>query len=199
MGLLEGLRVLDMADGKGEYCGRVLAELGADVLRLEPPEGGRSRRFEPLAADGQTSLYFAVRNAGKRGVTLDWRDPASHGDLHRLLETCDVWVEAERPGTLEAHGLAPREVLARHPSLVLTSITDFGQDGPYRDWLGTDMIGFAMGGMMHRAGRPEKPPLTAPGSLAYDAVETGEVVLLFLSNFLDFVLKKIYKLTLCAS
>ena len=70
MGLLEGLRVLDMADGKGEFCGRVLAELGADVLRLEPPEGGRSRRLGPFSVDGKTSLHFAVRNAGKRGVVL---------------------------------------------------------------------------------------------------------------------------------
>ncbi|MED5261048.1 MAG: CoA transferase [Myxococcota bacterium] len=169
MGLLDGLRILDMADGKGEYCGRLLAELGADVLRLEPPGGSRSRRLGPFAVDGKTSLHFAVRNAGKRGVVLDWRDPASHDELHALLETCDAWIESESPGALEEAGLAPADVLSRHPSLVLTSVSDFGQTGPYRDWLGTDMIGFAMGGMMHRAGIPEKPPLVAPGSLAYDA------------------------------
>ena len=169
MGLLAGIRVLDMADEKGGFCGRILAELGADVLRLEPPEGARSRAYAPFAADECTSLYFAVRNAGKRGVVLDWRDSAQHEALHRLLDSCDIWIESEQPGVLASHGLAPADILARHPSLVLTSISDFGQTGPYRDWQGTDMIGFAMGGMMSRGGIPEKPPLAAPGALAYDA------------------------------
>ena len=71
MSLLKDLRVLDMADERGAYCGRMLAELGADVLRLEPPEGARSRKLPPFASDDRTSLYFAVRNAGKRGVALD--------------------------------------------------------------------------------------------------------------------------------
>ena len=169
MGLLSGIRALDMADEKGAFCGRMLSELGADVLRLEPPEGARSRARAPLASDESTSLYFAVRNAGKRGVALDWRDGSKHESLHRLLETCDIWIESERPGVLASHGLAPEEVIARHPALIVTSVTDFGQTGPYRDWQGTDMIGFAMGGMMSRAGIPEKAPLVAPGALAYDA------------------------------
>jgi crotonobetainyl-CoA:carnitine CoA-transferase CaiB-like acyl-CoA transferase len=169
MGLLSGIRALDMADEKGAFCGRMLAELGADVLRLEPPGGARSRALAPLASDESTSLYFEVRNAGKRGIALDWRDASTHESLHRLLETCDIWIESERPGILASHGLAPKEVIARHPALILTSITDFGQTGPYRDWQGTDMIGFAMGGMMSRAGIPEKAPLVAPGALAYDA------------------------------
>ena len=183
MSLLEGLRVLDMADEKGAYCGRMLAELGADVLRLEPPEGARSRKLPPFASDDRTSLYFAVRNAGKRGVALDWRDPSKRDELHRLLGSCDVWIESERPGALAEAGLAPGDVLARHPSLVLTSISDFGQDGPYRDWLGTGTIGFAMGGMMHRAGIPDKPPLAAPGSLAYDAAGITAAYATLLAHF----------------
>lgn len=69
-----------------------------------------------------------------------------------------MWIETERPGALAACGLAPADVLARHPRLILTSITDFGQDGPYRDWQGTDMLGFAMGGLLHRCGRASRPP-----------------------------------------
>jgi crotonobetainyl-CoA:carnitine CoA-transferase CaiB-like acyl-CoA transferase len=88
--------------------------------------------------------------------------------LHQLLERADVCIEAFAPGFLAENELAPEELLRRYPSLVLVSITDFGQTGPYRDYLGTDMIGFAMGGLMHRAGIPEKPPLVAPGALAYD-------------------------------
>lgn len=168
---LEGLRVLDMADEKGEFCGRLFADLGADVVRAEPPAGGLSRSLAPFAPDGRTSLYFAVRNAGKRGVTLDLATPDGRSKLDRLLASCDVWIESHRPGELAAvhPDLAPDRILARHPHLVLSSISDFGQTGPYRDYKGTDMIGFAMGGMMHRSGSPARPPCVAPGALAYDS------------------------------
>ncbi|MCZ6463345.1 MAG: CoA transferase [Proteobacteria bacterium] len=168
---LAGLRVLDMADEKGELCGRLLSDLGARVIRLEPPEGAGSRRLPPFTPDGQHSLYFAVRNAGKLGITLDWtrEEQDDRSRLHQLLEQTDIWIESLPPGTLAAHGMDPATVLERHPALVLTSITDFGQTGPYRDYRGTDMIGFAMGGLMHRAGAAERPPVVAPGALAYDA------------------------------
>ncbi len=173
---LAGLRVLDSADEKGELCGRILADLGARVIRLEPPAGARSRRLPPFAPGRSTSLYFALRNAGKRGITLDFRTPTGALLLHRLLERADAWIETERPGALAACGLDPAELLARHPALVVTSITDFGQDGPYRDWQGTDMLGFAMGGLLHRCGRADRPPVMPPGSLAYDS--TGLVAAL---------------------
>jgi crotonobetainyl-CoA:carnitine CoA-transferase CaiB-like acyl-CoA transferase len=170
---LAGLRVLDSADEKAELCGRLLCDLGAEVIRLEPPSGALSRRLPPFAPGRATSLYFALRNAGKRGITLDFRTPTGAELLHRLLGRVDVWIETERPGALAACGLAPADVLARHPALVLTSITDFGQDGPYRDWQGTDMLGFAMGGLLHRCGRASLPPVMPPGSLAWDS--TGVV------------------------
>jgi crotonobetainyl-CoA:carnitine CoA-transferase CaiB-like acyl-CoA transferase len=164
-----GLRVIDMADGKGELCGRLLAHLGADVVRVEPPEGAPSRRLPPFAPDGKTSLSFAYRNADKRGVTVDLTTADGRARLERLLASADVWIETHRPGFLASIGLAPAEVLARHPRLVVMSVTDFGQTGPYRHYAGTDMVGFAMGGMMYRAGIPERPPIVAPGALAYDA------------------------------
>ncbi len=167
---LAGLRVLDLADEKGELCGRVLADYGAEVLRVEPPGGAVSRRLPPLADDGETSLYFAVRNAGKRGVVLDIETEGGRERLHGLLADADVLIESTIPGTLASLGLAPSELQRRYPGLIITSITDFGQDGPYSSFQGTQMIGFAMGGMMHRAGRFEKPPLVAPGNLAYDVV-----------------------------
>jgi crotonobetainyl-CoA:carnitine CoA-transferase CaiB-like acyl-CoA transferase len=169
MRLLDGLRVLDLADEKGELCGRLLADFGADVLRVEPPEGARSRQLPPFTPDGETSLYFALRNAGKRGATIDLETAAGRERLAELAGEADFLVESAAPGTLASHGLAPEALLARNPALVVVSITDFGQCGPYRDFLGTDMIGFAMGSMMHRGGRVEKPPLVAPGALAYDA------------------------------
>jgi crotonobetainyl-CoA:carnitine CoA-transferase CaiB-like acyl-CoA transferase len=166
---LAGLRVLDSADEKGELCGRILGDLGAEVIRLEPPTGALSRRLPPFAPGRATSLFFALRNAGKRSITLDFRTPTGAELLHRLLGRVDAWIETEPPGSLAACGLAPAELLARHPALVLTSITDFGQDGPYRDWQGTDMLGFAMGGLLYRCGRADRPPVMPPGSLAYDS------------------------------
>ena len=89
--LLAGVRVVDMADEKGETCGRFLADLGADVIRVEPPGGARSRRLPPF--HGATSLSFAVRNANKRGVTLDLAAPAERERLLALLESADIWIE----------------------------------------------------------------------------------------------------------
>ncbi|MFQ5417781.1 MAG: CoA transferase, partial [Myxococcota bacterium] len=169
---LAGLRVVDMADEKGELCGRLFADLGADVIRVEPPQGAVSRRLPPFVPGTDASLYFAVRNAGKRGCAMDLGTDDGREALHALLARADICVESHAPGTLAQQGLGPGQLLARHPNLVVTSITDFGQTGPYRGYRGTDMIGFAMGGMMHRAGSPERPPVVAPGALAYDTAGT---------------------------
>lgn len=165
---LAGMRVVDLADEKGELCGRLLADLGADVIRLEPPEGALSRGLPPFAPGGEASLYFAVRNAGKRGAVVDLATDAGRARLHALLEDADVLVESTRPGTLARLGLEAASLIGRHPGLVVTSITDFGQDGPYREYQGTNMVAVALGGMLHRAGIPAKPPVMIPGQLAYD-------------------------------
>ncbi len=168
-GPLEGIRVIDLADEKGELCGRLLADLGAEVVRAEPSGGANSRRLPPFVPGTRQSLYFAFRNANKRGVTLDLEQPGGPERLRRLLEGADVLIESFAPGSLDAAGLAPAALIEADPGLVVTSISDFGQTGPHRDYLGTDMLGFASGGMMHRAGAPHRPPLVAPGALAYDA------------------------------
>jgi crotonobetainyl-CoA:carnitine CoA-transferase CaiB-like acyl-CoA transferase len=161
---LAGLRVVDMADEKGEMCGRFLADLGADVIRVEPPGGARSRRLPPF--HGATSLSFAVRNANKRGVTLDLAAPADRERLLSLLESAEVWIETTRPGTLAALRLGPDDALARNPQLVITSITDFGQTGDYRDWAGNDAVHAAMSGILSRSGLAGRDPLPAPGGMA---------------------------------
>jgi crotonobetainyl-CoA:carnitine CoA-transferase CaiB-like acyl-CoA transferase len=165
---LAGMRVVDLADEKGELCGRLLADLGADVIRLEPPDGAVSRALPPFTPGGEASLYFAVRNAGKRGAVADLRTEAGRARLLGLLADADVLVESTAPGTLERLGLGAAALRARRPELVVTSITDFGQDGPYRDYSGTNMVAVAMGGMLHRAGIAAKPPVLIPGQLAYD-------------------------------
>jgi crotonobetainyl-CoA:carnitine CoA-transferase CaiB-like acyl-CoA transferase len=160
---------MDSADHRGELCGRLLADLGAEVIRIEPPGAAPSRRLPPFAPDGGGSLSFAFRNAGKRSVTLDLDSERGRDRLHRQLARSDVWIESGRPGALAARGLDPEAVLERHPRLILASITDFGQTGPYRDFEGTDMVGNALGGMMYRAGAAHRPPVVPPGSQAYDA------------------------------
>jgi len=165
---LSGLRIIDMTDERGALCGRVLADLGADVILVEPPSGSPFRQAPPLAPDGRTSLAFAFRNAGKRSVALDVSSASGRDELHRLLETADAWIESHPPSALATHGLNPEAVQRAHPALVITSITDFGQSGPHRNYRGTDMIGYAMGGMLYRAGAAHRPPIVAPGSQAYD-------------------------------
>ena len=167
MGPLSGIRVVDLADEKGELCGRMLADLGAEVIRVEPPEGTISRTLGPFAPDG-SSLYFAVRNMGKRGVVIDLETEAGRKRLEALVADADILVESSHPGTQKRLGIDAETLRARHPELIVTSISDFGQDGPYADYQGTNMVGVAMGGMLHRAGIAEKPPVMIPGNLAYD-------------------------------
>src|SRR5437660_1242081 len=132
---LEGVRVIEMADGKGEMCGRALADLGADVVKIEPPGGCASRTQAPLH-DG-VSVAFALRNAGKQSVVVDLASAAGRERLLRLLDDADIWIETEQPGALAEVGLSAQSVRARNPRLVVVSITDFGQSGPYRDWVAT--------------------------------------------------------------
>jgi len=164
--LLAGLRVVDMADEKGELCGRLLADLGADVIRVEPPGGARSRRLPPFHEGN--SMYFAARNANKRGVTIDLDDPAGSERLRRLVETADVLVETTTPGYLADRGLGPDQLLERNPGLVITSITDFGQTGPYRAWRANEWVHLAMSGILSRSGLSGRDPLVPPGQMVID-------------------------------
>lgn len=166
---LTGLRVLDLADEKGELCGRLLADLGADVLRIEPPGGAKSRSFPPFAPNG-TSLYFAYRNLNKRGSVLDLEEKVGRESLLDLVGDADVLVEAFQPGFMAALGLGPEVLHTVNPELVVVSLTDFGQTGPDRDQVGTEDVIFARSGWLAVSGILGKPPLLAPGSVAYDAL-----------------------------
>ena len=179
---LAGVRVVDMADEKAELCGRVLADLGAEVIRVEPPGGAVSRTLPPFHAG--TSLYFEVRNAGKTGVTLDLAREEGRAGLLAMLERADIWVETTRPGALGLLDLDPRDVSARLPNLVVVSVTDFGQTGPYRDFVATDAVMEAMSWMLFRAGVPERPPVLPPGPFAYDMVGIS-AALAALTAYLD--------------
>ncbi|MDX6527092.1 MAG: hypothetical protein QOI43_2603, partial [Gaiellales bacterium] len=161
---LLGLRVIETADGKGELCGRMFADLGADVIKVEPPGGSASRAEPPL--HDEVSLAFAVRNPGKRSVVIDTASTRGRRQLLALLAAADIWIETARPGALGELGLGHDLVRARNPALVVLSITDFGQTGPYRDWLATDPVLLAMGGVLSRSGLPGREPLLPPGEMA---------------------------------
>ncbi len=164
-GALAGVRVLDLADQQGAFAGKLLAGLGADVVLVEPPEGSPLRSIPPFwqgVEDPERSLFFWFYNAGKRGITLDWRRPEGAERLGRLAARADVVIETEPPGTLAALGLR-----ALNPRLVIASITPFGQTGPYRAWRASDTVAQAMGGMMFVNGHRDGPPLRSLGLQAY--------------------------------
>ena len=163
---LAGVRAVDLTDKRGGMCGRLLADLGAEVLLVEPP-GGASLRSAAPVTDG-ASLLFAAQNANKRGVELDWRQPAGRDQLLDLVAGADILIEDQPPGCLAAAGLGSAELRHRNPRLVITSITDFGQTGPYRDWVGTNWVHMALSSVLSRSGSPGLPPLMPPGRLAYE-------------------------------
>jgi crotonobetainyl-CoA:carnitine CoA-transferase CaiB-like acyl-CoA transferase len=160
--------VIDLADEMGAMCGRMLGDLGADVIRVEPPAGAPSRQLPPFAPDG-TSLWFAYRNGNKRGVTADLRTDAGRERLLGLLAGADAFIESGPPGELAALGLDPVVLARRFPRLVACSITPFGQTGPYAGFAATDDVVVALSGWLATSGIPSKPPLLVPGSLASDA------------------------------
>jgi len=154
--ILSGYHILDLTDEKGMFCSRLLADMGADVVRVEKP--GES-------ATGNQS--FEINNLGKRSVTLNLEINAGQELFRRLVKTADVVVESCPPGYLEALGLGYNALSEINPRLVVASITGFGQDGPYRDYNSCDMVASALGGQMYICGEPELPPLKPFGNQTY--------------------------------
>lgn len=174
-GALEGLRVLEMGGDKVEYGTKILAELGADVVKIEPPNGDPSRKVPPFAGDiphPERSLRFLYRNINKRGITLNLDSQEGQGLLKRLVERADILMECFPPGYLEQRGIGYSSLREVDGKLIFASVTDFGQSGPYRDYKGSDIVNFAMGGGMYASGRPEAPPCLVPGSLTADCAAT---------------------------
>ena len=159
---LEGLRVLELATGvSGPYCGKLLAGLGADVIKLEPTGGDATRGAGPFPRDipdPERSGLFLHLNTGKRSQV-------STGPIDGLLAEADVVILSHRPGELAAAGLDPRGWRARYPRLVIASVTTFGLTGPYADYAGGELVAYALGGYAMLTGSPDREPLKAYGSL----------------------------------
>lgn len=175
---LQGLRIVEFNDGKLDTCARILADLGADVILVEPPQGVAARLTPPLHQG--VSLYFATHNANKRSVTFDLHEAHEREQFQQLLGTADLFIETTKPGTLAGFGLDPVSLQARWPELCVLSISDFGQTGPYRDYVATNAVHTAMSGVLCRSGQPGTTPLLPPGSLAWEsaAVQAAWVALL---------------------
>jgi crotonobetainyl-CoA:carnitine CoA-transferase CaiB-like acyl-CoA transferase len=155
-GPLAGVRVLDFSRYlAGPFCTMQLADLGADVVSVERP--GRGRDFARL--DGRDTYFYLSANRGKRSLALDYTRPEGRQVIERLLPQIDVLVENFRPGVMAGLGLDPKELLARHPRLVVVSISGFGQTGPYRDRPGFDQIAQGMSGVMSITGTAESGPM----------------------------------------
>ncbi|PRX49147.1 formyl-CoA transferase [Prauserella shujinwangii] len=161
---LAGLRVVDLSRVlAGPYCTQYLGEMGADVIKVEPPSGDDTRGWGPPFVGGAgdergEAVYFLAANRNKRGIVLDLNSDAGRDVLRRLVAGADVLVENYRPGTLERWGLGHERLAELNPRLIHVSITGFGQTGPYRDRAGYDLVAQGMGGVMGLTGEPEGPP-----------------------------------------
>jgi len=167
---LAGLRVLDLSNLRGGLCGRMLADMGADVIKIEPPQGDPTRRLGPFAGNQphpDRSLKFWFYNLNKRSVTLDYAHTRGAELLLQLAESADVVIESFDPGYLDRLGLSWDALHERNPALILCSLAPFGQTGPYRDYLADDTILTALGGMLFVNGFPEEPPLRPLGLQTY--------------------------------
>ncbi len=167
---LGGLRVLDLAEARGLFAGKMLADFGADVIKIEPPEGSRARRVGPFKndiPDIESSLYFINFNTNKRGITLNIDRPAGKDIFRKLVARVDVVVEDHDPGVMRSKNLDYPVLKEINRRLVMASITGFGQDGPYNWYKAPDIVNFAMGGLMNSSGAPESAPVVAPGDQAF--------------------------------
>jgi len=168
--MLSPYRALDLTDEKGLLCGKILADLGADVIQVEKPGGNPARSvppfFEDVAGPERSLTWFAF-SAGKRSITLDWDSGAGKNLFKRIAKTADFIIESAPSGSLERVGLGYEELTKTNPRLILASITPFGQTGPFKDYKAGDLVASAMGGMVCCTGEPDRAPVRISADLAY--------------------------------
>ena len=169
---LNGLRVLDLTDYRGGLCARLMADMGADVIKVEPPEGEAGRRIGPFVDDilhRDRSLFFWFYNLNKRAITLDLNKAAAAEILLKLARSADVVIENFAPGHLAGLCLGWETLHQLNSALILLSIAPFGQTGPFRDFVADDTVLTALGGMLYVNGWPGRQPVRPLGLQAYHA------------------------------
>jgi crotonobetainyl-CoA:carnitine CoA-transferase CaiB-like acyl-CoA transferase len=161
--MLSCYRILDLTTEKAFMCGRALSDWGAEVIKIEPP-GGDPARFSGLfpgdKVDPEKNLTWLAFNANKKSVTLDITAAEGKETFKKLVKTSDVLIESYAPGYLDSLGLGYKELNKINPGIILTSITGFGQEGPYKEYKDPDIVVRALGGMIYTAGYDDRPPLT---------------------------------------
>lgn len=165
--LMSGYRVLDLTDEKGLLCAKILGDFGADVIKIEPPGGSSARNTGPFYKDiphPEKSLFWFFTNLNKRGITLDIETPDGGDIFKRLVKSADFVVESFEPGYMASLGLGYEALEKINPGIIMTSITPFGQSGPYAYFKTTDIVGVAIGGMVRIYGDAGLPPnrISAP-------------------------------------
>ncbi len=161
-GMLSPYRVLDLTDERGLLCGKILADLGADVIQVEPPTGNSARRLGPFYQDEvhpERSLFWWAYTTNKRSITLNLTTTDGQALLKRLVQSADFLIESGAPGEMAALGLGYDDLAALNPALIVVSITPFGQDGPYAMYQAPDLVGMGLAGFMYVTGDPDRAPL----------------------------------------
>ena len=176
--MLECYRVLDLSDEKGALCARVMADFGADTIKVERPGGDSSRKIGPFykdVVDPEKSLHWFAFNRNKKSITLDIKTPEGQEIFKKLVKKADVIIESYDPGVLESCNLDYLNLKQINPNIILTSITNFGQKGPYRNYKGSDLVLWAISGMMYVTGEPDEPPLAPsyPHSYLFGAMQAA--------------------------
>ncbi|RSN44444.1 CaiB/BaiF CoA transferase family protein [Actinomadura sp. WAC 06369] len=173
MNALGDLRVVEMGQLlAGPFCGQLLGDFGAEVIKIEPPGAGDPMREWGREKPHGKSLWWPILARNKKSVTLNLRTSEGQALARRVIAQADVLVENFRPGTLERWGLSPDELRAENPRLIVTRVTGYGQDGPYAPRAGFGSIGEAMGGIRYVTGDPDKPPSRAGISLGDELAGT---------------------------
>jgi len=160
-GMLSPYRVLDLADEKGLQCGKLLGDLGADVIKVERPGGDPARNLGPFyhdEVDPEKSLYWFAYNASKRGITLNLETAEGQDIFKRLVKSADFIVESFAPGYMDKIGLGYSTLAKIKPDIIMVAISPFGQTGPYRDLKYSDLVMRALGGRLYAVGDYDRPP-----------------------------------------
>ncbi len=164
--MLSQYRCLDVCGEEGSFAGKLLGDMGADVIKIEKPGGDSSRMTGPFyhgEAHPEKSLHWLASNVNKRGITLDIETPEGQALFRRLAATSDIVIESFPPGYLDQLDLGYESLQQVNPWLILTSITPFGQHGPYRDYKASDLVLMSMGGITWLTGDPDRPPVNIGG------------------------------------
>lgn len=184
--MLNSYRALDLTDDKGYVCGKILADLGMDVIKIEPPAGDPGRKIGPFFQDIahlEQSLYWFAHNTNKRSITLNLESAQGRELFKKLVETVDIVIESFQPGYMDSLGLGYSELSQINIGLIMTSITPFGQTGPYCNHKGSDMVVWAMGGLMNQTGDADRRPVQVSVPQSFIAASTyaaeGTLIALF--------------------